>query len=148
MSGEIPAWTTLKIKIGDIKSIPDFDLLFCVNFEDYLTSIRQYSRINKEKRDNFIKSRVKSIYERSAIIAIVDKEIPNIVYSFVACEFHGKKLVVHFCYTKEGFRKNGFISYLLKLLEFSKTKFSYFHPTSEPKTHTLFKKYKMEKEYE
>ena len=100
--------------------------------------------ISARKRIPIVKMKAKQIYENSALIAIVDSEVP-IVYSFVAYEIHGKRIMVHFCYTKENFRKKGFVKILLRILETNKNSFVYSAPTSRPLMYSIFKKYKLER---
>lgn len=141
---DLPTWTKVIRNTGKLKAISDFDLLFKVNYEDYLNELRPYKRIGENKRSIVITRRAKDIYNHTDVIAIVDKESPNLVYSFVGYEIHGKKLVVHFVYTKPEFRKNDFCFNLLCIIEKEINKFTYSMLTSKPKRYGMFKKYKME----
>ncbi|HEY6436540.1 MAG TPA: hypothetical protein VIY47_08120, partial [Ignavibacteriaceae bacterium] len=139
----LPKWATIQWNTGDIKKTQDFDLLYKLNYQDYLKTLRKYYKINEKRREDIVKKKSEEIYRVSKVIAIKDKEFPT-VYSFIGYEFHGKKLMVHFCYTKQDFRGKGLIKQLLKLLEINKTKLSYSAFTSKPKSYSIFKEYKME----
>lgn len=140
----MPDWATLGGSTTDIKSSPDFDLLFRRTYEDYIGSLRTYSRINEQTRCIVLRKRSKEVYKISRIRAIVDSELTNLIYSFVGYQFHGNKLVVHFAYTKSEFRQKGFCKHILLDLERNRSNFVYTALTSKPRTFSLFKKYRME----
>lgn len=112
-----------------------------------MTSCNSYLKIPAKKRIITAKNKSKEIFERAQFVAIVDKELPKIIYAFCAYEIHGKgnKLMLHFCYTKDSFRNIGFMEMLLLFIEQGKNKFTWSAPTAKPRTFHLFKRYKMER---
>lgn len=124
----------------------DLDLLFRRTYEDYLRELRFYRKIEDNKCENMLQKRSKQVFLRSGFIGIVDKELPKLIYSFAAYEVHGHKLVLHFVFTKEEFRNHGFAQHILNHLKTynNVSRFVYTVKTSKPKSHSLFRNYRME----
>jgi hypothetical protein len=106
-----------------------FDHFFRNSFMHFYLRTKDLQDLDKEMRLDIARHRCQTICDMAKFLVAVDKEDPNVFYSYIAFTLSESQLFVHFAYTKKSMRGFGFFQRALRLLKLSATEFYYTLPT-------------------